>query len=617
MRAAARVGLGLAAVLVATSPSSCSVPALVGAEYLGAHNTCGAGCADGASCVDGACRATKTSYKLMLEITPPSNAHYAHDVTFPIDLGSGIGGDHELRLDALAHVTMSIDATAVEGVTTGVPLSIRLTRVGALPGQEGTTYEALTPATAPLVRGKGSVSIAVPPGDYDVYLSPLDPATLAALPPLDMALVKPSIGHFASGPQVQVVVVSALKPLALTITDEQGLGPLTEAVDGYDVSVIDRATGRLVSTIDRTCTHPGAARVLLSPGLTQHTYSVRFSPPKDKCDPATDPPLRPTYDFDLDALSVDGTSTPTVAMPRVSSLTGADGKSAPITVNVGGTLKSGDVFVKAALLFRSRRLSIPATWKTGNAFYETTGTSSVDVDGTSGALVPVQLPAGQYDIQIVPSLTDPTSAKYAVAVAERRDLTATTNTLALTVGPKTSLSGTAVSSDQEIFALGMTDFLSANTNAIPTGALFAPLARSHSSSLVSQPLPPHPPVPSIAMLLDPGTYDLVLRIPEASGYPWLVRPNVDVTPLAVGATTVDLASFTAVAPVSLTGKVLDPNGDPVARAMVRARAVLFEGDPDVTPALRALVVGETKSNEDGSYELVVPSDFVAAKTTLR
>ncbi|MEO7097661.1 MAG: hypothetical protein ABI175_30650, partial [Polyangiales bacterium] len=115
--------------------------------------------------------------------------------------------------------------------------------------------------------------------------------------------------------------------------------------------------------------------------------------------------------------------------------------------------------------------------------------------------------------------------------------------------------------------------------------------------------------------LDPGTYDVLVRIPEASGYPWLVRPRLDVATPTAEAPRVDLQRFSAVAPVIITGKVLDNNGDPVARATVRARAKLFDGDPETTPAVRAVVVGETKSEEDGSYVLVVPSDFV--KTGVR
>ena len=618
MSVAARFALGLAAVALATSEASCSVPALQGAEYSGPKNTCNAGCADGASCVDGACRATKTSYKMVIEVTPPSNAHYANDVTFPIDLGGGIGGEHELKLDALAQVTISIDASGIPGLASrGVPLSMRLTRIGALPGLSGGTYDARSEekATSTFAPGKGSVSIQVPPGDYDIYLAPLDPDTLAVMPPLDLALVKPSLGHFTSGPQERVVVLNALKPFDLNVTDENGKGPLTEAVDGYDVSVIDRTTGRLVSTVDRTCTHPGSAHVLLSPGLNQHTYSVRFTPPAVKCDPATDPPLRPTYDFDLDALNVDGRSLATVAMPRVATLTSkTDGKSAPITVSVGGTVKKGGSPVKAGLLFRSRKLSIPTTWKTGNASYETTATTFVDAENGGGGILPLQLPAGQYDIQIVPSLTDTTSNSYAIAVAARRDLTSSNNVLELAVGAKTTFWGTPVSSDGFAFEVGTADFLSANTGTIPSGALFAPLARSKSVTLVR---PAKPSDPSLSATLDPGMYDLVVRIPEPSGYPWLVRPRLELASPTVDAPRVDLRQFQPVAPVILTGRVLDPYGDPVARATVRARAKLFEGDPETTNAVRAVVVGETKSEEDGSYRLIVPSDFVTTKTSVR
>jgi hypothetical protein len=604
-----RLALLLASVALVASPSACSVASLQGAEYTGPKNTCNAGCSAGATCVQGACRATKTNYKMMLEVTPPSNAHYASDVTFPIDLGGGTGGEHDLTLDALAQVTLTIDASGVPGVAKGVPLAVRLTRVGSLPGLAATTYDARSDATAKFDPGKGSVFIAVPPGDYDVYLTPLDPDTLAVLPPLDLGLVRASLGHFTAGPQERVVVVNALKPFDLTITDEEGSAALSEAVDGYDVSVIDRVTGKLVSTVDRTCTHPGSAHLLLSPGLNQHTYSVRFSPPTEKCDSTTDPPLRPTYEFDLDALNVDGTSVGTVAMPRVATLLSkTDGKSAPITVNVGGHVKNkrtggSETPVKAGLVFRSRKLSIPITWKTGSAYYQTTGSTSTD----DGSINFVQLPAGQYDVQIVPSLVDTGSSSFAVAVAERRDLTATNNTLELSVSSKTIVRGAPVSSEGYVFELGTADFLAGGTNTVATGSLFAPLARSKTVTLGKN---------GFSTGVDPGIYDLVVRIPEESGYAWIVAPKLDLTTPAAAPTDtctvgiVCMKPFVAAAPVVLTGKVVDPNGDPVARAALRARAVVFEGDPETTPALRAIVVGETKTEEDGSYVLVVPSDFV-------
>jgi hypothetical protein len=618
MSAAARFGLAIAGIVLATSPAACSVPALQGAEYTGPKNTCNAGCSGGATCVDGACKANRTAYKMLLEVTPPSSAHYASDVTFPIDLGSGTGGDHELHLEELAQVTISIDASGVPGVVRSIPLAMHLTRIGELPGLAATTYDARSETGASFLPGKGSVSIAVPPGDYNVYLTPLEPDSLGVMPPLDLGLVKASLGHFTSGPQERVVVVNALKAFSLTITDEQGAAPLTEAVDGYDVSVVDRTTGRVVSTIDRTCTHPGSARLLLSPGLEQHTYSVRFSPPSEKCDPSTDPPIRPTYDFDLDALNVDGTSVGTVAMPRVSTLQSkTDGKSAPVTVNVGGFVKNkraggGETPVKAALVFRSRKLSIPTTWKTGTAFYEATGSTSTD-DGSINSL---QLPAGQYDIQIVPSLIDTNSNAFAIGVAEHRDLTATNNTLDLTVTSKTVVRGAPISSERLVFELGNADFLSASAKAVTTGSVFAPLARSKSVTLGKT---------GFSTALDPGRYDLVVRIPEESGYAWIVSPNLDIaTPSSTAgvaegcsAGIVCLNQLQAAAPVVLTGKVLDPYGDPVARATMRARALVFEGDPDTTSAVRAVVVGETKSEEDGSYVLVVPSDFVKTVTAVR
>jgi hypothetical protein len=105
---------------------------------------------------------------------------------------------------------------------------------------------------------------------------------------------------------------------------------------------------------------------------------------------------------------------------------------------------------------------------------------------------------------------------------------------------------------------------------------------------------------------DPGLYDLIVRTPEASGYPWIVRPRFEILPQA----TLDAGSMKASAPVVITGIVTDPDNNPVPRAAVRARAlIVLEGQKD---ASGAVLVGETRADEFGRYRLVVPSAFATA-----
>ena len=80
--------------------------------------------------------------------------------------------------------------------------------------------------------------------------------------------------------------------------------------------------------------------------------------------------------------------------------------------------------------------------------------------------------------------------------------------------------GKPVSPDLGVFSLGTVDLLSANSTAIPTGSLFAPLARSRSVTLVK---PAAPGDPAFSTALDPGTYDSGMtynnrRVPVAHGW---------------------------------------------------------------------------------------------------
>ncbi len=108
--------------------------------------------------------------------------------------------------------------------------------------------------------------------------------------------------------------------------------------------------------------------------------------------------------------------------------------------------------------------------------------------------------------------------------------------------------------------------------------------------------------------LDPGVYDLVVRSPDASGYPWIVRPRLAIP----GQREFDLGTMTATAPVVFTGVVTDPSGAPVPRATIRARALITASDPK-KPALGAVLVGETRADGAGRYRLIVPSALTAPK----
>lgn len=619
----ARASIALASIVAAIG--GCTVDALVGGAYAGPKNDCAAGCGDGA-CVGGACQSATTTFSYAIEVTPPANAHYAGDFTF----GYGVyndGGAHPITLPALARVTLRIDATNIPEVTKPIRLSVRLESTDAWSrGTDSGKFEfrsdAATTALSP--PGWGSISFTVPPGQYSVYVAPLDADVVAVLPPLryiDQSNPNAPV-VFASGGQERVLTVGRLSTLDVHIDDvDPSLGALTEKIDGVDVSVVDRTTGNLVSTIDTTCLHPASAHLRLSPGLTQHTYSVRFAP--RACDVTT--LTRPTYEFDLDALNIEGKGVGTVALPSSTSIANAGAKgpqkrSFSAKVCAATSSPGACVPLGAKLELHSRKINLPDTWKTGNAIY-TTETESIGTGSNIGQVFPVDVVVGTYDVQVVPSLDYPFNA-YGATTVTNVDLVKGDSAPRLYANPRRSVcagrfqidghggvtcvnesggvSGGVVAPGDAPFGIGNVDF-------IPEGVL-SPALESLVPVARAQTLPINGATFTAA--LDPGVYDIVARIPESSGYPWVLLQQV-----VVRSQTVDLHdSLRAVVPAPVSGRILDPNGDPVAHATVRARAQIVS-DADKATVIAAPVVAETKTNDVGDYVLLVPSTIAKVATT--
>jgi hypothetical protein len=393
----------LAAFAFALAPAACSVAALEGASYNGPRNDCSGGCGDTAACIEGECRASSTTYPLFVEITPPATAAFAPGVTFAIELDDKSGGARDFPLPGVTYLSIGIDASEVLGA--GVPLDFiaRLSRHDAIPGTTTTRYEVRSR------RGPDGIATAeavIPPADggYDLYITPDNPAVLASLPPIwnPQFLVRP-------GGQNVLFQIGKPKELELEIRDETGGTALLGPRDGYDISVVDRVTGRTVSTLANTCALRTSTTLRLTPSLTQHTYSVRVAPPRTSC---TDlgAPLRPTYEFDLDAVQVEGTGRGIIRIPSIATLEG--GKlaltSAPLPVPVNGTVKSRTTgrAVEARLRLRSRKIFVPSEWQTGTPWFEAETQTLSD-----GTISSITVPSGEYDFLVVPELTENTYAE--------------------------------------------------------------------------------------------------------------------------------------------------------------------------------------------------------------
>lgn len=95
------------------------------------------------------------------------------------------------------------------------------------------------------------------------------------------------------------------------------------------------------------------------------------------------------------------------------------------------------------------------------------------------------------------------------------------------------------------------------------------------------------------MRLDAGLYDMYVKVPSESGYPWSVEPALPIEGNAA-------RTYRLVPPIPIEGDVLASDGVTVPGTLIRAY-VLFEDETSSRP----VQVGETTSDENGSYRLLI------------
>jgi hypothetical protein len=587
---------------------SCRVPAVDGAAYSGPRNSCDLGCATGVGCVDGACAAAETAYPLVFEVTPEATSTFAPGVTYTLPIDDRKGGTgRNLNLAEPARVVAELpDDTGV---------TLRLRKVDAVPGAAPAVYEASSLPGSTLTR-----VLTILPGKYEVFLTPSNDAALAFRPAVqlrDDETGLPLQQTFTSGGQKLVVSYAGLRSIEVSLTDGTGkplVSPLNEA---RDVFVMDDTSRTLASTIARTCVLGGTelqsdVKLTLAPALTGHRYTLRVAPAAKPCSAAPGPLA--TVDFDLQALDVEGHGNRAVlAMPPTNRINTigqvvAFGTNAPIN--------------DATVILRSQQLDDTTD---GHAFLET----RVPIGGAGGQFFTKDLLAGTYRATVIPGSGLTLGSKpYAICVdctTSAQDPSAPPgtrivdfkldgkNSVDFQIARRVAVTVAAAGFDGALFGLGTfeSDTSSSASLATTTGATL--LTRSELGPIAITQEKTTGKTWNVSAALDPGAYDIVVRTPEASGYPWVVLPAVEVAP----APKLDLGVVKAAAPVIFAGRLLDPSGQPVPRALLRARALIADKTDPKKPPLGAVLVAETRTGEDGSYRVVVPSDFSAITPTTK
>jgi hypothetical protein len=273
------------------------------------------------------------------------------------------------------------------------------------------------------------------------------------------------------------------------------------------------------------------------------------------------------------------------------------------------------------VILRSQQLAPEVDAKKGHAFVELTA----DV-GASGAFFVDKALAGTYRAVVVPGSSVRFGAlPYAICVdctVTSQDPTALpgTRTVDFDIGPgkppldfqlarRVQVTVGAAGFDGALFGLGTFEADGSNAVSLTTASGTKLLTRSASGTVAITQTAGTDKTWNVAPSLDPGVYDFVIRTPEASGYPWIVMPSIQVKP----APKLDLGVVKATAPVVFSGQILDPNGRAVPRATVRVRALIDDKNP-ANPPGAAVLVGETRADDAGNYRIAVPSDFSALAT---
>jgi hypothetical protein len=105
---------------------------------------------------------------------------------------------------------------------------------------------------------------------------------------------------------------------------------------------------------------------------------------------------------------------------------------------------------------------------------------------------------------------------------------------------------------------------------------------------------------AFSMHVDEGVYDVHVKVPSETGFPWLVEPA-----LSMSAEDGDQARvYRLVPPIPVRGVVRASDGSDVSGALIRGYVL-----SDAGGQTRRIQIAETTSAADGSYELLIAPGF--------
>jgi hypothetical protein len=444
--------------------------------------------------------------------------------------------------------------------------------------------DSCVPSGFPVVGGPGGTpgtiwNAELGPGLYEEDLIPED----SAYPPERL------IGTISSAPQDGVITgtdeCGGAPPAAgeTTFTVTRGSGTL----DGFSVYFQDATTLRRISSVATLPDTASASVTLLTIGQWGLTSAGVSLPVLGSVNLVVSPPAGaaiPTY--------IDTLLTPQVTLTPFPAL--------PDPVTVSGTVLGPDQkLIDADLVIEST----PPTGTNG-------GGITICVDGdcrpsaagssprpltysttthAAGGTFSVVLPPGDYSVFIVPAPGVAAGAGMSVGPPLGVQVGLPSVAGKTQVAPAlATISGVAQLSDGR--------------------ALVGATVEAHAAAQLAATGPPPDQWPRTAstitddsgafsLAVDPGTYDVVVRPADGSGFPWMTASNRSVASGQV----LSFAPFVVPAPIAIQMTLDDQQRNPVAGAVVRA----FWTPPGAAAAQPQVEIGAWLTDSEGSFSMFI------------
>lgn len=339
-----------------------------------------------------------------------------------------------------------------------------------------------------------------------------------------------------------------------TCTLEAGVvsfdGEVEMAEPGLQVRAIDANSSRVVSSIAETDEF-GRFAIRLGEDATDYLIRVTSSAGREPF---------PAVSVDPEVAFANDPVEKVIYIPRLSpvQLTGR------VSDEEGAAVPGATVRLLSNGIFGESQLGLQGSFSSSTTTNE---------DGTFG----VELLSGYYALTVTPP--DDVETAWGVLSVDALVGAQSTTVDPLVVPSKVELFG-SVRTFQEDAAAGVPV-----TARARTGTELASAHRSQEAVSDGEGV--------FAMLMDLGLYDMRVKIPSESGYPWLVEPALVMER--------DLArTYLLQPPIPIEGAVIASGGAPVPDTLIRAYMLTADGS-----STRLIQVAETVSNEEGSYRLLI------------